>query len=61
MSGVSPDHRYPVGATIQRREVLHGRLWMEHPVTVVDDRDDTLAVWLGPGSPFGFQDHPFGR
>jgi hypothetical protein len=25
------------GEVITRREVLHGHLWLEHPVTVVDD------------------------
>ena len=47
------------GRTVLRREVLHGRPWMEHPVTVVHD-DDCLAVLLEPGSPFRFFDHPFG-
>ena len=48
------------GSTVQRREVLHGRLWMEHPVTVVSDDGDVLAVRLDPGSPFTFHDHPHG-
>lgn len=48
------------GRTVLRREVLHGRPWMEHPVTVVHDGDDCLAVLLEPGSPFRFHDHPFG-
>ncbi len=33
---------------------------MEHPVTVVEDRGDILAVWLEPGSRFVFHDHPIG-
>jgi hypothetical protein len=40
--------------------VLHGRLWLSHPVTVVADAGDVLAVLLEPGSPFTFHDHPFG-
>ena len=47
------------GRTVLRREVLHGRPWMEHPVTVVHD-DDCLAALLEPGSAFRLHDHPFG-
>ncbi len=46
------------GGTIRRREVLHGQLWLEHPVTVVSDSDDALAVLLEPGSTFTFPPHP---
>lgn len=72
-NGVDPPsltHRVDTGGTrsdfepgrvVQRCEVLHGRLWLTHPVTVVDDRDGVLAVLLEPGSPFTFLDHPFGR
>lgn len=52
---------FAAGATIQRREVLHSRLWLEHPVTVVADDGDVLAVRLDPGSRFVFPAHPFGR
>ncbi|SDF02632.1 Protein of unknown function [Blastococcus aurantiacus] len=48
------------GRSVLRREVLHGRPWMEHPVTVVHDADGCLAVLLEPGSRFRFHDHPFG-
>lgn len=48
------------GATIQRREVLHGDLWLTHPVSVVADDGEVLAVRLDPGSPFTFPEHPFG-
>jgi Protein of unknown function (DUF402) len=48
------------GAEITRREVLHGRLWLDHPVTVVADDGDVLAVLLEPGSRFRFHEHPFG-
>lgn len=51
---------FVAGRVIQRREVLHGRVWMEHPVMVVDDRDGVLAVLLEPGSVFVFTNHPFG-
>ncbi|SDE64574.1 Protein of unknown function [Blastococcus fimeti] len=56
----SVPERFDVGVTVQRREVLHGRPWMEHPVTVIHDGDDCLAVLLEPGSPFTFFAHPFG-
>jgi len=52
--------RFAPGRTVLRREVLHGRPWMEHPVTVVHDDGSSLAVLLQPGSPFSFPDHPFG-
>lgn len=53
-------HIFEPGATVRRLEVLHGRVWMEHPVTVVSDDGVVLAVQLDPGSPFTFHDHPFG-
>lgn len=40
--------------------MLHGRVWMQHPVTVVSDDGDVLAVQLDPGSPFTFYEHPHG-
>lgn len=46
------------GQIIRRREVLHGRLWLEHPVRVVSDSPEALAVLLEPGSTFTFPDHP---
>lgn len=48
------------GAVITRREVLHGDPWLDHPVTVVSDDGETLAVRLDPGSKFLFPTHPFG-
>lgn len=49
------------GATITRREVLHGHTWLSHPVTVVEDTGTELAVLLSPGSPFTFPPaHPHG-
>lgn len=52
--------RYRPGTEITRREVLHGRVWMDSPVTVVADDGEVLAVLLEPGSPFRFHEHPFG-
>jgi hypothetical protein len=48
------------GDTIERREILHGKLWLSSPVTVVQDDGGTLAVRLDPGSAFTFPAHPFG-
>lgn len=59
-SSASVPRHFDAGSTVLRREVLHGRPWMEHPVTVIDDGDDCLAVLLEPGSPFTFYEHPFG-
>src|SRR6478736_2209767 len=53
-----PDPKpYEPGAVIRRREVPHGKPWMDHPVTVVADDGDLLAVLLEPGSAFGFHNH----
>ena len=52
--------RFRPGTEISRREVLHGRLWLSHPVTVVADDGEVLAVLLEPGSAFTFHEHPFG-
>lgn len=49
---------FRAGHTIRRREVLHGRVWLEHPVTVVSDSEESLAVLLQPGSRLTFPDHP---
>ncbi|WP_164775251.1 DUF402 domain-containing protein [Nocardioides pantholopis] len=52
--------RFQRGEVIERREMLHGDLWLTTPVTVVDDDGDRLAVRLDPGSAFTFPPHPFG-
>lgn len=52
---------FEAGSVIERREVLHGRLWLSTPVTVVSDDGDILAVRLDPGAPITFAAHPFGR
>jgi hypothetical protein len=51
--------RFRIGSTVQRREVLHDRVWLSVPVQVVAD-DDVLAVVMVDGAPFGFPAHPFG-
>jgi hypothetical protein len=51
---------FETGQVIERREVLHGELWMTSPVTVVRDDGDCLAVRLDPGSAFTFPSHQFG-
>jgi hypothetical protein len=50
---------FPVGEFVQRREVLHGHIWLSAPVRVVAD-DGVLAVWLAEGTPLTFPTHPFG-
>ncbi len=61
MDASNPGRRhFRTGRTVLRREVLHGRPWMEQPVTVVHDGAECLAVLLVPGSPFTFFAHPFG-
>jgi Protein of unknown function (DUF402) len=52
--------RYEPGSVIRRLEVLHGRVWLESPVTVVSDDEAVLAIRLDPGSAFTFPQHPFG-
>ena len=49
---------FSTGSIVLRREVLHGRLWMESEVHVVSDTEDCLAVLMVPGSRFTFPDHP---
>jgi len=55
-----PETRFRPGQVVTRREVLHGRPWLQSPVTVVADDGDVLAVLLEPGSVFTFHEHPFG-
>ena len=55
---MSPTVRiYEPRSTIQRFEVLHDRVSMQHPVTVVSDDGAILAVRLDPGSRFTFPPH----
>jgi hypothetical protein len=51
--------RFAVGSVVQRREVLHGQVWLSAPARVIAD-DDVLALWIGEGTPFTFPPHPFG-
>ncbi len=49
------------GQTITRREVLHGQLWMDHPVavvTVVADDGEVFAVHPRTRVEVHFHDHP---
>lgn len=54
------DSSFRAGDVVMRREVLHGQLWMEHPVQVINVDDDEFAILLSPGSRFDFHDHPQG-
>ena len=51
---------FAAGSTILRREVLHGQVWLQSPVTVIADDGTELAVLLEPGSKFTVPEHPFG-
>ena len=51
---------FAAGSSILRREVLHGEVWLQSPVTVIADDGIELAVLLAPGSTFTFPEHPFG-
>jgi hypothetical protein len=55
---VSPT--FDAGTTVQRRDVLHGAVWLQSPVTVVADGGRELAVLPEPGSTFTFPEHPCG-
>jgi len=47
------------GATVLRREVLHGRPWVVTPSRVVVDEPGLLVVFLVPGTRFGYPPHPW--
>ncbi|MCS7476154.1 DUF402 domain-containing protein [Umezawaea endophytica] len=47
------------GATVLRREVLHGAPWVVTPSRVVVDEPDLLVVFLVPGTRFGYPPHPW--
>lgn len=51
---------FAVGSVIDRREVLHGHVWMDAPVRAVSDDGEHLAVRIDPGAPLAFPAHPFG-
>jgi hypothetical protein len=48
------------GDVVERREVVHGGVWLSTPVTVLADDGATLAVRLDPGAPMTYPEHPFG-
>lgn len=40
------------GEVVSWRQTWHGRTWAEFPVTIVEDSEDRLLVYLAPGTPF---------
>jgi hypothetical protein len=51
----SPREGWHPGEVIVRREVLNdGRVWLEVPVIVVEDRPELLATYIAEGAPFRF-------
>lgn len=53
---------FATGATITKREIWDGAVWLEHPVVVDSDGgpEGVLAVVLAVGSQFTFPPHPGG-
>lgn len=49
------------GDVVLRREVLHGRPWSVIPTRVVADGPELLAVFIVPGTVFGYPDHHYGH
>ncbi|NUT98846.1 MAG: DUF402 domain-containing protein, partial [Saccharothrix sp.] len=49
------------GDTVLRREVLHGKPWSVMPTRVVEDGPDLLAVFVVPGTVFGYPGHHYGH
>jgi len=54
------DPVYPRGSTVTVREVLHGKVWLHFPETVVADDGEVLATVQEDGCPLTFPEHPFG-
>ena len=54
------DPVYPRGSTVTVREVLHGKVWLHFPETVVADDSEVLATVQEDGCPLTFPEHPFG-
>lgn len=52
--------RFARGRRVQRREVLHGSVWLSVPMQVVADTGDLLALLVTEGTPMEFPEHPFG-
>ncbi|MHB8509517.1 MAG: hypothetical protein ACYDGR_12850 [Candidatus Dormibacteria bacterium] len=42
------------GDVVLRREMLHGRPWLENPVYIVEDREDLLVSFIPEGAPFTY-------
>ena len=49
-----PLHRFPPGDVVVRREILRGEVWFGYPTVCVVDTADLLALYLPPGTEFGF-------
>lgn len=41
---------WPAGQVIVHQEVWHGRVWAARPLTVVEDDDDRLILWMPAGT-----------
>ena len=52
--------RFAPGQWVERREVLHGSVWLTVPMRVVADTGDLLALHVAKGTPLHFPAHPFG-
>jgi hypothetical protein len=48
--------RWAEGEVIVRREVWQGRVWLAHPLYVVEDTDDALVLYQAEGARWGFGD-----
>jgi len=51
---------FRAGSVLTVREVLHDRVWLEFPETVVADDGDVLATLQTDGTPMTFHEHPWG-
>jgi hypothetical protein len=46
--------RWAPGDVVVRREVWRGRVWLAHPLYVVEDEEEALVLYQPEGSPWGF-------
>lgn len=49
-SAMCEAERWGAGTTVVLQEVWRGRLWSARPLTVVEDRGDTVALWCPRGT-----------
>lgn len=47
---MSEARRWQTGTTVVLQEVWRGRLWSARPMTVVDDRGDSVVLWCPQGT-----------